>query len=427
MSNYCFSDKAVAAQKTSGSTPVTPYDALSRYLKFTNRDSDGWWRRVAPFLNKLLERAGYDTHQQYQYLILLGLHIIPFLDGVPDMQRPMDYASVVGGIGPLEFSQNFTKDGSKMRIGLEPMNHKHRNGTDPYNRAAMGEALMGLKSLGISIDLQLYHQLVPLLILTDAEELEMPNATYFVKSASKTQYALALDLDKGDVTVKQYLMPRQKAAVTGLPLSELIFSAIRTVDVNEVFTDSVAMLEDFLSATYDPPVAVFVSCDLVPFHSTRFKVYVAELNQSLENIARNWTLGGRLNDSETLKGLAYAQELYTLFGIPDGTRDIISHPVIPGDPQSFSHLMFNYELQQGDPRPKPKIYYALNALNDMEKAKALVDFFKRVGWEKHAAELIDNLQSYIPGVDINETTELIGWLSFAYSEKKGPYLTIYYR
>lgn len=32
-----------------------------------------------------------------------------------------------------------------------------------------------------------------------------------------------------------------------------------------------------------------------------------------------------------------------------------------------------------------------------------------------------------PGLDINETTELIGWLSFAYSEKKGPYLTIYYR
>ncbi|PLN86481.1 cyclo-L-Trp-L-Trp prenyltransferase [Aspergillus taichungensis] len=429
MSSYAYTEEALASQgERAAQIPDSrPYHSLSKCLIFPNLDQDRWWHQTAPILGEMLFRAEYGIHQQFQYLCQFGLHIIPMLGPFPDHRHPELCFSLSGGAGPLEFSQNFTKNGATIRLGVEPRCYKSvYSGATRFKHSTASKSFEILKNLGKNIDLQIYHTLAPKLTLTDSDQALLPTSDPTLRSPIAGQVMFGIDFKDGDISVKLYLMPPLKAAVSGTTAAQLLLTELAMWDARGAFQGPLVAMQDFLTTAPDPPKVICFGCDLVQPEKTRLKIYLQEQNVTFQNARRVWTLGGRLDSEETLTGLAMVQELWKALGVPEGTRSS-THPPMPGDPPFQSGILFNFEINQMDPLPAPKIYIPINGVNDMVVADAVVEFFRRRGWARHAESYVDNLASYIPGLDLHKTTDLQGVLTFSYSERTGPYLTMYYR
>ncbi|KNG91098.1 putative dimethylallyl tryptophan synthase [Aspergillus nomiae NRRL 13137] len=395
MTTYTLLDRADAPQASSDDDEPEPCYLLSKYLTFPSFDQHQWWHNTAPMLGKLLSQCKYSVHEQYQYLCLYGLHIVPFLGPWPDIERRKLYKSVFSGLGPLEFSQNFTKIGRTVRIGFEPTSFNASTGHDICNRHALGEALNRFKHLGLKLDLQLYHQLISQVSLTDEEEYTLHARGILDDEPAKSQSLLALDFNNSDVTIKLYFYPQLKSLTTGISRARLMFSAVRNVDKCGALRQSMDMIEEYFASVPGTTTPYWVSCDLTEPRKTRFKFYFAQFQVSIENAVSLWTLDGRITDPETMAGLAMLRELWHSFDIRDGLREQKNRPGNPGDPGNVVPMLFNLETFPDKAYPQPKIYFPTTGMNDLAVAKAMVEFFRGHGLHEHAESYIDDLASYV--------------------------------
>ncbi|KAE8351953.1 aromatic prenyltransferase [Aspergillus coremiiformis] len=426
MSTYTLLKGANPPEASPDTDDPQPYDSLSKYFTFPNFDQHQWWHNTAQMLGNLLSQCQYSVHHQYQYLCLYGLHIIPFLGPWPEAGRRGLYRSVFSGLGPLELSQNFTKTGRTVRMGFEPTSFLASTGRDICNQLALGEVLNRFKHLGLKLDLQLYHQLVNEVSLTGQDEAKLQELNALENEPAKSQHILALDLKDGDAIVKLYFYPQLKSLATGIPRGQMMFNAVRKVDKMGSFSQSMDLIEEYFASVPETTAPYWMSCDLIEPHKTRFKFYIAEFQVDIAHAVSLWTLGGKLAGPETMTGLEMVRELWKALEIQDGLREQKNRPGHSGDPPNIIPMLFNLEIYAGTAYPQPKIYFPTTGINDRVVARVMVEFFRRHGLEAHAESYLDDLASYVPHMDLNECTDLQAWISFSYSEKTGPYVTVYY-
>ncbi|KAL5361450.1 aromatic prenyltransferase [Aspergillus floccosus] len=400
----------------------TAYRTLSRSTLFPNLDQYQYWHRAAPMLSKMLSDGEYSVHRQYEYLSVFAHLVLPMLGPFPDARDL--YKCVLGGIGSLELSQNFQPDGSTVRLAFEPTSYMASTGGDPFNRNTINATLAKLKALDIGVNLQLHQMLVHELTLTDSEE-QLVSPKEMEKMIVKTQTLLAFDLTKSGICVKEYFYPDIKSNVTGASVAQIIFAAIEKMDRKGHFEAPCQLLRSHMQRQSIDDLH-FASCDLVDPLQTRIKVYLAELDVTLAKMTEHWTLSGMATDEETLEGLQMVRELWVELGIVEGKRIKPDRPAQPGDPNTHLPVLLNYEMSPGRPCPKPKIYYPLTGISDMRIANVLTAFFQRHGMQNHSAAYIKNFKSYYPDRNLDVATDHQAWLSFSYTKKKGPYLTMYY-
>lgn len=420
-------DKPLEAivQEEPAALSETPYRTLNRAIRFPNMDQYQCWQHFAPMLGKSLADAKYSIHQQYEYLCLFAHFVIPNLGPFRGINGGV-YRSALGGIGPGEISQNFQQSGRTIRFAFEPTSYLASTGGDRFNRLAIHATLTELRTAGsAAVNLEMHQALVNELTLTDNEE-QLTKTHEISNTAWKSQFVLALDLTKTGVVVKEYFYPAVKAAVTEQTVAQLCFSAIRKLDVQGRLEAPCQMIEAYLSRPGQKTDLQFMSCDLVNPQETRFKLYMMELDVSLATAEEYWTLNGALTDDETMLGLQMLRELWMDLGIPEGRRDTPKRPSVPGDPSVIVPFIANYEIHPSQPMPKTKFYFPIAGIPDMKVANVLAAFFERYDMHDHAAVYRENLQSYYPGVDLNVAKDHQVWLSFSYTKKKGPYLTVYY-
>ncbi|PKX97582.1 uncharacterized protein P174DRAFT_449186 [Aspergillus novofumigatus IBT 16806] len=388
---------------------------------FANLDQHQYWHQVGPMLGKMLVDGKYSIHHQHEYLSLFAHLIIPRLGPFPSPGRDI-YMCLLGGIGSIELSRNFQRLGSTARLAFEPTSYLASTDADPFNRHAVHATLAELRMTGsATVDLELHHTLAADLTLTDRDEQLL--TAELAKTNWKTQILLALDLTKTGITVKEYFYPVIKAAATGRSVAELCFSAIRKVDVQGRLAAPCKAIEAHMQRQTQTDLH-FLSVDLVDPGTTRFKLYLMELEVTLAKVEEHWTLGGTLTDEETMRGLQMIRELWVDLGIVDGKRAEPQRPSLPGDPLSIVPFFMNYEMTPGQPLPKPKFYFPLIGIPELKIANVLAAFFERHGMHDLATAYSETLQSYYPGEDLAIATDRQAWLSVSYTEEKGPYLTI---
>ncbi|PGH35546.1 hypothetical protein GX50_01648 [[Emmonsia] crescens] len=418
----------VPSQK-SDATDSRSYHLLNKCFTFPNLDQADWWNRTGPVLGKLLSDAKYDVQHQFQYMSFYALNVIPFLGPFKPSRTLGGYESTMGSrIGPLELSQNFTRERCIVRMNFEVTNHAANTGRDQTNRVALDEAVAKFKLLEIGMNSDLYHALRNQFLVTDEEEKLAAKEKALGEYPCKTQHNLSLDFKDGNVMVKLYLYPRLKSMITNKPKEEIILGAVRQAVVVGACDHSLAMIQTFFK-TLPPSMDVeLLSCDLIDPNKSRFKIYVFDLQVDFESIARIWTLGGQLNDSETLDGLSLLKELWEYMNIPSGTRKMPERVNREGDPPDRVPVCANFEILPGKRCPQPKIYLPTLGISDKVIADGLTNFFGRHGYTELAKSYSQQMSSLIPmpGSDIETSTDFQAWVSFAYTEKTGPYTTIYY-
>ncbi|GFF96990.1 tryptophan dimethylallyltransferase 1 [Aspergillus lentulus] len=411
-----------AGLQSANSTTKSPYHVISEATLFSTIDQHQYWHHVAPMLGKMLMHGDYDIHQQYYFMSIFANLIVPMLGPYPSDGRSV-YKCALGSIGSVELSQNFQPTMSTARVAFEPTSYFATTGSDPCNRFAMDTALIKLKQLGIDMDLSLHHIFVNELQLTDTDERTVTKKTLLAEKF-KTQNLLALDLTRQGITVKEYFYPALKSAATGKPIRQLCLDALRKWDTGRRFEAPSQVVNSYLEESQTD--AYFLSFDLVDPLATRFKLYVLELNVTFAQAQNHWTLGGRLQDQDILHGLELLRELWVGFGIVEGQRTPPDQPTRPGDPPTLMPFFINFEMKPGQSLPKPKLYMPLTGIPESKIANTLTDFFTRHDMPDQARVYADNLQSYYPTEDMDVVTDHQAWLSFSYSKKGGPYLSMYY-
>nr|L0E2Y5.1 RecName: Full=Prenyltransferase malB; AltName: Full=Malbrancheamide biosynthesis cluster protein B [Malbranchea aurantiaca]AGA37262.1 prenyltransferase [Malbranchea aurantiaca] len=365
----------------------SPYHALSRYFSFPNRDHQAWWTGKGPLLGNMLADAGYPEQQQYQYLTLFNLHLIPALGPSESHGAGIDGAewkSLLSGSGKLEFSMTYRKSAVSLRIAFEPTSLLAGTKKDVFNKRRTQQLLGDLERLDIDIDTVLYHPLFDTLVVSDEEEAALQNAGTVIPDSSRTQQLLALNLIEGNVRADLYVYPYVKALATGTASSTLLWAAVKKIDRYNRFRDALSILkgyfETYPSSTTNP---MFLSSDLAAPRNAFCRLFFSETNFSWERVQHLWTLGGTLSDKPTLKGLELAKILWDILGISTA----------PASPDSFP-LLFTFELRPEQPYLRQKLGIPVSGLTESAIANACVAFFERLGWDDHAASYRTNLSAY---------------------------------
>ena len=93
-----------------------------------------------------------------------------------------------------------------------------------------------------------------------------------------------------------------------------------------------------------------------------------------------WTLGGRIDTSESNTGLEFLQQLWKLLPIGDSP-----HPL-------GLHLVWNYETKAGLTMPATKIYFPVYGLNDQDNVRAIAQYLIQIGLNVHGDTYEQNVR-----------------------------------
>ncbi|KAI9042442.1 cyclo-L-Trp-L-Trp prenyltransferase [Aspergillus affinis] len=387
MSAYTLLHDAEASADPS-STPE-PFKILTKHISFSNHDEHEWWHKSGPMMARMLVAANYDIHQQYRYLCLYALHIVPMMGPFPSIDRPQLYKTPFTSQGTLEISTNFMRSRATLRMSIEPIDYRPMAGLDAFNRVVPGQMLNRLKQAGVKVDMSLYHQLIHRLTLSDEEDAALRDCDGVKNLPYQSQSMVALDFGNEDAMVKLYLFPGAKAHVTGTCCSDLIFSAVKTINADESFKDALAALESYCLDLPASAQVHWISVDLVKPTASRCKIYVFDGQVDFERVSDFWTMGGKLASPGNSRGLGLLRELWDAL---DMSGDLHNQN---DTAREFVCLLANYELQPGRSLPEPKIYINLSGISDLGVAKTVSSFIERHVNTEQGRAYIDNVASFV--------------------------------
>ncbi|KMU88759.1 tryptophan dimethylallyltransferase 1 [Coccidioides immitis H538.4] len=390
---------------------LTPYESLTRSLQFADNSQHVWWQKVGLMMSKVLGSADGSWEEQLGYLQFFARIVLPQLGPYP---RKFNSSITRSGL-PVEFSINYQQNGKPpvVRVGFEPLGDLSGTAKDPFNKVPVTKLLPALSQLQISgFDLQLWDHVVKELTISEDEQTSI-EGTEIDGGYLRSQTAFGFDLiGGGGVSVKGYAFPALKCKVTG---------KIHGRDDGRLRQEHGASC-GLLSRVFD----AFLSWDFVQPSKSRLKLYTASNNVTRDKLEEAWTLGGRLQGPTVSKGLEYLKLLFDLINLEEGERPV---EVAFDDSKHSSKatpLVWNYEMRAGDPNPLTKLYFPIHGENDMQIITGVAQFFRMIGLTDLGHSYVDTVKSYFPDIDLSTTERFTSWVSFAYTEKTGVYLSVYY-
>ncbi|RAL08586.1 aromatic prenyl-transferase [Aspergillus homomorphus CBS 101889] len=418
------------------------YESLTRFASFPNEHQRKWWAHTGPMLVKMLHDSGYSRPHQLSYLYLLQQAVVPTLGVFPDPGHDDErWWSALTPYGiPFELSWNVSQQ--IVRVTFDPIDETSGTPADVFSRRTAAQAIEHLARLDPqSIQLDRFRHFQRELCITDAEEQRLLHSGDYPAKA-RGQQQLSLDLGRdGAVNAKAYFYPGRKATATEIPARDLSFAAIEKLQVPELAAP-LHTLRCYLSSSTDhddgmpkAPAGInhmLLACDVSAPAKSRIKYYVIDQEVSWARTADLWTIGGRrlAGDSSELcqEGLDWLKQLWDLLQIPQGFRSDVWPKLVFGQPPTDANLLTtfaNYTLSPKSRFPEPQIYLITFGMNDLALAKALSEFYRRLGWEDLARTYVEKVQSYYPGSNLSRTNFIHEGVSFSYRDSK-PYLSVYY-
>ncbi|PWY75294.1 aromatic prenyltransferase [Aspergillus sclerotioniger CBS 115572] len=389
------------------------FDLLNRFLSCPDDSQRNWWQRTGPLLASLMRSAGYDDPTQCQYLMFLYTCIVPYLGPYPQtFPSAMTHNEL-----PLELSINFQQLGGAnpvIRIALEPVTSISGTKNDPYNLSPIHDFLHRLENLNLTgYDNRLFEHFYPKHILneTEAKQLQAKNET--VRELSQVSWGF--DLKPGTISVKGYTFPLLKCHATGQDMYSAIIGSVQEYLGDSDTHDTLGLMKEYIETTDTRETFGFVySNDCIVPEQSRHKLYGRTKDMSWEKVREIWTLDRRVDTPESTRGLEYLHRMWEMLQIGDRP-----HPL-------GLHLVWNYEIKAGLTLPATKIYFPLYGLNDRENVRAIAEYLTEIGLDAYGNAYEQAVRDSFPRLDINETDRLLCWVSFAYTEKTGVYLSVYY-
>ncbi|PLB55896.1 aromatic prenyl-transferase [Aspergillus steynii IBT 23096] len=421
------------AQLTADGQPTTlPSSIIHASNIPTSNDIEAWWEDCGPLFGRFLQAGKYTLRQQFQYLLFLRNHLIPALG-----PHPQKWRSTITRSGlPIEYSINFQTDGQPtLRIGFEPVGILSGTAGDRYNQLAPADlaSVLGKLPLLANFDARLYHHFTNDFALSRADEASLRQQDVTPeKGHVVSQAAFGFDLKGDRVAIKGYVFCGRKALATHTPVGEFIASSVAPITPLTGSCAAFALVHDYMTDTSGYNEFTFLSWDCVERTQSRLKLYGVHNEVTPRKLAEMWTLGGRLEGiPEIMQGLQLALQLWAALGLDEADdcayTGRFDDGVTSGECEVSSPILWNFEFNPGQRYPLPKAYFPIHGRqSDRHVAGALEAFFGKLAWKELAGGYTKMVEGLYPDRDISQTSRLQSWLSFAYTEKSGPYMSVYY-
>lgn len=246
--------------------------------------------------------------------------------------------------------------------------------SDPFNRNAIAEAVESLASTNLKIDTQWFYLLKDELTLTDLEAASLVPSEVEYEQKSQAYLSLNFGLETcEDSTLDCYLSPVLKSKVTGTPVDQLIFNAIRKIDVRGQFTESLMVVQRYLSSyscgTRD---TVLLGFDMACPDKSSFTIHLVDWQLDFATITELFTLNGERGSAEVISGINHMKRLWEDLHIIEGNRDDNSKPGFP--------FAFSFELNPSVPQPKLRVYFPVHELFDDIVTTAIERLYSDLEW-----------------------------------------------
>ncbi|KAF2461403.1 tryptophan dimethylallyltransferase-domain-containing protein [Lineolata rhizophorae] len=421
-----------------------PYQLLSYGLRLTDPHQQYWWEENGVSMGRLLERAGYPLHTQYKHLLLLHGSVLPWMGpawpttatATGDAAQPRTPGAALNYDGaPIEPSLNVTASGLTVRFTIEPVGPAANRPGDQLNQA-VGPAAVAAMGAAAGADTRWARQLMAALFVSEAEAAALagPGGRFAAMGARKPALLVAYDLGRaGGVNMKTYFVPGYKAAATGRRADGIVCDTVRGfAPGGAALAPAVDALEAYLAERGPAETSglgvemVAVDCRDPAEGAPRCKIYVRCMSNAFERVRDVYTLGGRKTDAETEEGLRRLRLVWHL--LLDEREGVADDRHKEHDGHHNAGLLFGMEVEADKPFPTPKVYVPLwhYCKTDKRMAENLSEIFKMQGWGDIAESYGSDLQHFFPTHDIANSSGTHTCVSYAYTEKKGVYTTLYY-
>ncbi|RAH71720.1 aromatic prenyltransferase [Aspergillus aculeatinus CBS 121060] len=398
-------------------------------------------------MGRLLQVAHYPLSQQYQYVLFLRNQLVPFLGPYPHQWRSL--LTITGH--PFEMSLNFQGKGSAststVRLTMEPIGPMTDTAHDRFNQVAAAQisAQMAAQGLG-AFDMELHRQIMGYFAISGEEEQRLVRDYAFTPHSVQGTYCMGFDfLSAGTIAAKGYAFLGVRWKLAPEALGATVLECLERMHAR-TGTGNVAaarMAVEYMEVGKHFTEFNFLGWDYTDAATSRLKLYGlcgGEEPPSLEKAEHVWTLGGKAQgESWCEKGLELLRRLWAYLEEDDeaGICCCGRHLARDSEEEQETHrrdclarqllvLAWNYETHPDCETPLPKMYLSLHRKNDLFAAKALARFFRSLGWEGKANTYVDDLQYVFAHEDLSQTTRIHSIASFAYTEEKGAYVSMYY-
>lgn len=373
-----------------------PFQVLSQTLTFKTDDEKEWWHSMAGTLARAMQSFGYDDEALYNQLNLFYECILPYLGVFPrhennDTRWLSTLCPHGTAIEPsLNISQNI------VRYSVEPVGPRAGTDDDPHNTNVLWECLERIQRFDNRVDLTWFRHFASRLMLNKEEGDRFASMPKAALRPGQGQYGFAMDLKGARSMFKGYIFPGVKSKMSGISPSQLVFSAIREVDPEDLIEEPLARLEDYI--TNAPPTlrVIFMGFDMLEPRDSRIKIYTVDQDVSWNRVQDLWTMGGRLKGQSIQEGLKVLRELWDLLQIPTGIRtNDIEHCALGKRVNYLFPTIMNWTMLPGHEDPMPQIYLVTFGMEDSHISAALATFFGHLGWTQLAQDYSKNLASYL--------------------------------
>lgn len=413
-----------------------------QWERTSDPDAVFWSQICQPALSGMLDFAGtYPPEEKENHLRFLAQGVCPWIG--PRLLYPgADASSPYEASTPVEMSINFSHNRKPIvRFQLEPTvatKGPHIASEEPLVIGALSKVLKSAAALpGVELDWvrQLLASMVP------AERADIVSLNKAVSEGQLpapldhvTHLQLAFDLDlDGRRKMKAYFNPMGMQLARGRAIRDVAFDAITQL---EPFGSDLArplrVVGDFMAASPDAMEVLMTGVDATDPAAARVKLYTYLRDANCwEAVRRAWTLGGAAaDDADRLAGLDLLRSVWPLLlDEPAARADLETYNKPPKVALSFlGTLLLTYEFRHDTRVPDVKLYLPLwqYAPTDRRIAANVTAVLRKLGWAEAADGYMAHLQRTFPGADLDGPAALHSYLSFSYSRKTGPYLSLYY-
>ncbi|KAJ6103986.1 Aromatic prenyltransferase DMATS type [Penicillium sp. IBT 18751x] len=439
-----YASKGLLAEEAFISPNCATFDVLNRYYVFADSHQRVWWEKTGRLFDKILASAGYNHARRLEALKFYIQVLIPLLG-----PHPHQFRSAITRSGlPLEFSVNYQQRGDVdpvVRIGFEPVTAVSGTELDPYNQTPVIGLLNQLEKLNISgFDPSLFRYFLDTHTVNDQEK-ELLKERKIEGSDLTSQAAFGFDLKEKAISVKGYTFPAIKCTLNDKGFGNFIAESIQPLAAQMGPISSFDMVHSYLEESNGYSQFAFWSFDCVDPAQSRLKLYSSHNSVVWAKVEEIWTLGGRAISPGVQEGLKYLKELWELTKLSEGHREF-NGGFDDGKDSTATPMVWNYEMKAGDAIPLTKFYFPIHGESDQDVISGLAHFLSRIGLSKYGENYEATVQHYLydlstfpvlcemnqtanfdsPERDLSKTARLTSWISFAYTEKTGVYLSVYY-
>ncbi|KAJ5589682.1 Aromatic prenyltransferase DMATS type [Penicillium hetheringtonii] len=406
-------------------TEKSSFDILDRYLLFADDHQRGWWEKTGRLLERVLASADYDAGRRLEALTFFSQVMIPSLG-----PYPFSFRSAITRSGlPIEFSVNYQQRGEAapvVRVGFEPLAATSGSEEDRYNQKPPIDLLDKLQKLPIpGYDDTLFRYFLDAHTLSHEEREQLKEKPAIEGSQLTSQAAFGFDLKPEGISIKGYTFPAMKCHLNGKEFGPFVAESVKPLMERMGPLPAFDMVTDYLEETKGASQFAFWSFDCTDASKSRLKLYSSNNSVVWSKIEEIWTLGGRAKSPVVQKGLKYLEELWQLLGISEGQHEFTGG-FDDGKDSTPTPMVWNYELKKGETTPLTKFYFPVHGESDERIIRGLSRFLTRIGLGKYGKGYEATVQHYFPERNLSKSARLTSWISFAYTEKTGVYLSVYY-